>query len=418
MKDQWTNDIRDRMRDNHRKAPEGLLDDIKKEMQRRGIAPACAKKTRIVSTWTLRSAIAVAAISLAFILYNFKNNYNNNDENKLSNITKETTNKEIANKDIEHVLNAGKNGSGNIIQSISHNVKREIELIAEHIDVKKDTPINKEEMIAQVATTPKETDKDTPQQKTPSNKRIYTQQMYNDYQYEYHNNKRHNSELRISTYYSGIMSSYNNSQQGIMLADACFYGESSEKLVNDKKYYDVYSNDELITETKHHQPIKLGISINYKINDKWSLQTGFTYSYLSSDFNINSHGEKNIKEQKLHYVGLPVSVSYSIWHNNAVNIYATAGGEAEKLVNGKAKTTHDANGIETYSTTENIKSSKLLFSTNAAAGIEYKTGKSFSLYAEPGISYHFKNGSEIKNIYTENPLNFNLNIGIRININK
>ena len=120
----------------------------------------------------------------------------------------------------------------------------------------------------------------------------------------------------------------------------------------------------------------------------------------------------------MHYVGLPVSVSYSIWHNNAVNIYATAGGEAEKLVNGKAKTTHDANGIETYSTTENIKSSKLLFSTNAAAGIEYKTGKSFSLYAGPGISYHFKNGSEIKNIYTENPLNFNLNIGIRININK
>mgnify|MGYP000328898268 CR=1 FL=1 len=290
--------------------------------------------------------------------------------------------------------------------------------LAEHIDVKKDTPINKEEMIAQVATTPKETDKDTPQQKTPSNKRIYTQQMYNDYQYEYHHSKRHNSELRISTYYSGIMSSYNNSQQGIMLADACFYGESSEKLVNDKKYYDVYPTEELITETKHHQPIKLGISLNYKIDDSWSLQTGFTYSYLSSDFNINSHGEKNIKEQKLHYIGLPVSVSYSIWHNDAVNIYATTGGEVEKLVNGNAKTTHDINGAETYSTTENIKSNKLLFSTNAAAGIEYKAGKSFNLYAEPGVSYHFKNGSDIKNIYTKNPLNFNLNLGIRININK
>ena len=70
MKDQWINDIKDRIRDSHRKAPEGLLDDIKKEMKRRGIAPACAKKTSIASTWTLRSAIAVAAISVAFILYN------------------------------------------------------------------------------------------------------------------------------------------------------------------------------------------------------------------------------------------------------------------------------------------------------------------------------------------------------------
>lgn len=418
MKDQWINDIKDRIRDSHRKAPEGLLDDIKKEMKRRGIAPECTKKTSIASTWTLRSAIAVAAISVAFILYNYKNNYNDNDDRKIANITKETTNKEIAKKNGQDILNDKKNGYGNIIHRISNNIKREIGLKADDFDASKDASKNKEDLIAQEINTVKETENKTPQQKTPSNKRTYTQQIYNDYQYGYHHSKKHDSELRVSTYYSGIMNGYSNSQQGIMLADACFYGESSEKLVNDKKYYDVYSNDELITETKHHQPIKLGISINYKINDKWSLQTGFTYSYLSSDFNINSHGEKNIKEQKLHYVGLPVSVSYSIWHNNAVNIYATAGGEAEKLVNGKAKTTHDANGIETYSTTENIKSSKLLFSTNAAAGIEYKTGKSFSLYAEPGISYHFKNGSEIKNIYTENPLNFNLNIGIRININK
>ncbi|BCS84291.1 porin family protein [Prevotella herbatica] len=415
MKDQWINDIKDRIRDSNRKAPESLLDDIKREMERRGIAPARSKKAHTVSMWTLRSAIAVAAMSVAFILYNYKNNYNNNDNIKIANNNKETQVNEIVKKSDNNLLNYKK--KGNIILRISNNVKKGIELISKDIDANKDASINKENLIAQTTTTTKETENDTSQKKISSNKN-YTGQVYNDYKYEYHHSKNHESELRVSTYYSGIMNGYSNSQNGVMLANAYYYGDSSDKMVNDNKYYAIYSNNELTTETKHHQPIKLGVSINYKINDRWSLQTGFTYSYLSSDFTINSHGEDNIKEQKLHYVGLPLSASYSIWHNNAINIYATAGGEAEKLVNGKAKTTHDANGTETYSTTENIKSNRLLFSTNAAAGIEYKADKSLSLYAEPGISYHFKNGSGIKNIYTENPFNFNLNIGIRININK
>lgn len=414
MKDQWINDIKDRIRDSNRKAPEGLLDDIKKEMERRGIAPTRPQKANTVSMWTLRSVIAVAAISIAFILYNNKNNYNNNDDIKIANNNKETQVDEIVKKSDNNLLNYKK--KGNIILRISNNLKKEIGFIPEDTDANKDASINKEYLVAQKTTT-KETEYNVPQKKTSSNQN-YTGQVYNDYKYEYHHSKNHYSELRVSTYYSGIMNGYSNSQNGVMLANAYYYGDSSDKMVNDNKYYAVYSNNELTTETKHHQPIKLGVSINYKINDRWSLQTGFTYSYLSSDFTINSRGEKNIKEQKLHYVGLPLSASYSIWHNNAINIYATAGGEAEKLVNGKAKTTHDAYGTETYSTTENIKSNRLLFSTNAAAGIEYKADKSLSLYAEPGISYHFKNGSDITNIYTENPLNFNLNIGIRININK
>lgn len=416
MKDQWINDIKDRIRDSNRKAPEGLLDDIKKEMERRGIAPTRPQKANTVSMWTLRSVIAVAAISIAFILYNYKNYYNNNDDIKIADNNKGTQVNEIEKKSDDDLLNYKKNG--NIIQRISNEVKREIGLTPEDTDVNKDASINKEVLIAQETTTKEtETEHNTPQKKTSSNK-DYTGQVYNDYKYEYHHNKNHDSELKVSTYYSGIMNGYSNSQNGVMLANAYYYGDGSENMVNDNKYYAVNSNNELTTETKHHQPIKLGVSINYKFNDRWSLQTGFTYSYLSSDFTTNSRGEKNIKEQKLHYVGLPLSASYSIWHNNAINIYATAGGEAEKLVNGKAKTTYDTNGTETYSTTENIKSNRLLFSTNAAAGIEYKADKSLSLYAEPGISYHFKNGSDITNIYSENPFNFNLNIGLRININK
>ena len=40
MKKQWNKDMRDQLKDFPQKAPEGLLDDIKSEMTRRGLSPA------------------------------------------------------------------------------------------------------------------------------------------------------------------------------------------------------------------------------------------------------------------------------------------------------------------------------------------------------------------------------------------
>ena len=125
--------------------------------------------------------------------------------------------------------------------------------------------------------------------------------------------------------------------------------------------------------------------------------------------NISSTNSK----QKLHYIGIPVSLSYNLWQTKHFNLYLIAGGEAEKLVKGqKESIKKEANKTNTY--TENVHDNNLIFSTNAAAGIEYQAGKHISLFAEPGVSYYFKNGSSIESHYTDKPLNFNLNLGIRI----
>ena len=42
MSKQWNKDIHDRLKDFQQKAPEGLLDDIKSEMHRRGLSPVPA----------------------------------------------------------------------------------------------------------------------------------------------------------------------------------------------------------------------------------------------------------------------------------------------------------------------------------------------------------------------------------------
>ena len=171
------------------------------------------------------------------------------------------------------------------------------------------------------------------------------------------------------------------------------------------------------TGTKHHQPIKLGVSIRYNINNRWSLQTGLNYSRLASDFSYEKRGTEYAVEQKLQYVGIPVNASYSFIKTKRFNVYATAGAEIEKLVKGEANLSAEATSQITPTHTT-IKEGRPVFSTALSIGGELRISKDVSAYIEPGISHHFNNGSNVENIYKDKPTNFNLNMGVRINLNK
>ena len=42
--------------------------------------------------------------------------------------------------------------------------------------------------------------------------------------------------------------------------------------------------------------------------------------------------------------------------------------------------------------------------------------KEVGIYAEPGVGYYFDNGSDVKTAYSDNPLNFNMKLGLRYSI--
>ena len=170
-----------------------------------------------------------------------------------------------------------------------------------------------------------------------------------------------------------------------------------------------------LPEEKHHKPLRFGLSVRYVLNERWSLLSGITYSYLNSDTYVFSGSTILPADQKLHYLGIPLAASYSIWQNDRVNVYAVAGGEIEKLVKGKLVIDRGGNH---KSYTESVKENRPVFSTSASAGIEYQTKKGVSLYAERGASYHFDNGSGVHSAYTEKPWDFTINVGLRINLNK
>ena len=158
--------------------------------------------------------------------------------------------------------------------------------------------------------------------------------------------------------------------------------------------YSPYQTELAKQYAHHHQPVRFGLLLRYRLTDRWSVETGLTYTRLSSDITTIINDVTNVTEQRLNYLGLPLNINYELWKSCYFGLYVSGGGMIEKCL--------DASSWQ--------------FSLNGAAGAEYKLTNFFSLYAEPGLGYYLKDGSGTPTIYKDHPLNFNLSFGIRFNL--
>lgn len=172
------------------------------------------------------------------------------------------------------------------------------------------------------------------------------------------------------------------------------------------------------TEYDHHLPIRIGLNVAYALTDRLSISSGLTYTRLSSDIKDASRESKYIGEQRLHYVGIPVNVSYKVASFRWLGLYGTAGVLAEKCVSGTTDEGYVENNTMKYTNTHDISSKPLQMSVNAGVGIQFDFVDNVGIYAEPGLSYYFDDGSALQTIYKEKPLNFNLNVGVRFKLGK
>ena len=171
-------------------------------------------------------------------------------------------------------------------------------------------------------------------------------------------------------------------------------------------------------EYDHHLPIRIGLSVAYALTDRLSISSGLTYTRLASDIKDASRESKYIGEQRLHYVGIPLNVSYKVASFRWLGLYGTAGVLAEKCVSGTTDEGYVENNTMKYTNTQDISSKPLQMSVNAGVGIQFDFVDNVGIYAEPGLSYYFDDGSALQTIYKEKPLNFNLNVGVRFKLGK
>ncbi len=158
--------------------------------------------------------------------------------------------------------------------------------------------------------------------------------------------------------------------------------------------------------TKHNMPVSFGATVSYALNDRLALTSGLVYTLATSSFEHGTSSNASKDEQTLHYVGIPLTASYTVWSNSWLKTYVNAGGQADFNVSAK---------VETEGHTTDIDKDRAQLSVGAAAGVQLNVIKQMGVYVEPGMRYYFDNGSNVQTVFKEHPCNFSLQMGLRWN---
>ena len=171
------------------------------------------------------------------------------------------------------------------------------------------------------------------------------------------------------------------------------------------------------TAVKHKMPVNVVASVKWHFADNWALESGLSYTFLQSEL----HSGSNLyweETQKLHYVGIPIKLHRSIWGNDLMQIYASAGGMLEKCVSGSFEAVYVTSNSTKEKEENSIHSHPFQWSLAAAVGAQVNLIHQLSLFVEPGVAYFFDDNSRLETIRKEHPFNFNLQFGLRFNLNR
>lgn len=228
--------------------------------------------------------------------------------------------------------------------------------------------------------------------------------------------KHHRGGLKLQLYgENGFIGKTSGGNSPVLMSsmpssDPVFYDKNTQiASLFDERYMVMIPTSDLYEETKHHQPISVGMQVGFHLLPKLKLSTGLVYTKVSSDFISGVSDTRTVSTQDLHYIGIPLNLSYSVWEYKGLHTYVTAGGEG--AVNIK-------NHTETDGEVKESKRDKMQWSTNASVGIQYDFIPQLGVYVEPGMKYYFDNGSQIENIFKDKKLNFNIQFGLRFNVGK
>ena len=167
-----------------------------------------------------------------------------------------------------------------------------------------------------------------------------------------------------------------------------------------------------IVEYQHHDaPITIGLSVNKKLDDRWSFETGLQYTFLKSDF-ITGEEYRIQETQKLHYIGLPFRVSYRWGNFRKFSFYSTAGVQVDIPLKGALRTFHVTDSVPIDISRQSL-AVPLQWSVNASAGVQYHFTRHISFYVEPTLNYYIPDGSGLRTIRREHPVTFTVPVGLR-----
>lgn len=171
----------------------------------------------------------------------------------------------------------------------------------------------------------------------------------------------------------------------------------------------LYSNEEQL-KFKHKMPVSAGITVEKRWKNNWGIESGIMYTLLRSTYSTESNTQQG--EQELHYIGIPVNVTYRFAQVKVLGFYAAAGPKIDFNVSGK-RTESVQNNYAKSNASESVRDKKPQLSLQLRLGMACTIVKHLELYVEPSLAYYIDNKGDIPALWKDKPLNFVLQFGLR-----
>ena len=83
--------------------------------------------------------------------------------------------------------------------------------------------------------------------------------------------------------------------------------------------------DKIVRKSHHYMPVNFSLALKYRLNNRFALETGLSYSRLKSEFEMGSNGNTINEQQTIHYLGIPLKGTYNIYSRKVWSLYGSLG---------------------------------------------------------------------------------------------
>ena len=181
---------------------------------------------------------------------------------------------------------------------------------------------------------------------------------------------------------------------------------------NTNNINNIKNGGKIVEHEYHDKPITFGLSMTKTINRNWNMETGLQYSLLKSEFILGEDDYYIQKRQKIHYLGIPLRLSYKWLGANRWTAYTSAGIILNIPLSGKTDEQYVTGTVVPFSDCWHF-TPPFQWTVGTGVGLQYNFANNWGVYLEPTFSWHIPNGSTTRTIWTEHPFTITVPFGIR-----
>ena len=171
--------------------------------------------------------------------------------------------------------------------------------------------------------------------------------------------------------------------------------------------------DKILRSSHHQMPVTWSLALKYRLNHRFGLESGLSYSRQNSDFEMGADGNTIREQQTIHYLGIPIKGIYNMYGGNRWGIYGSFGLTTEIPVQSTLHSDFYVNGQYEASDKTTIRA-PWQFSTTFGLGLQIHLTPSVGFFVEPSLQYYIPIKTDIETYRTEHPFTFSLPLGIRL----